>query len=110
MKIKKAFKSEVPQIVKEGGFVIDGYNKELDHLRNLRNNELNQIMKLQIKYSELTKVNSLKIKHNRMLGYHVEVRAMHDQSLRDIDIFIHRQTTAQTSRFTTNELVDVENT
>ena len=109
LNIKKAFKSEVPQIVKEGGFISDGFNKELDNLRNLRNNELNQIMKLQIKYSELTKVNSLKIKHNRMLGYHVEVRAMHDQSLRDIDIFIHRQTTAQTSRFTTNELVDVEN-
>ena len=109
LNIKKAFKSEVPQVVKEGGFISDGFNKELDHLRNLRNNELNQIMKLQINYSELTKVNSLKIKHNRMLGYHVEVRAMHDQSLRDIDIFIHRQTTAQTSRFTTNELVDVEN-
>ena len=44
-----------------------------------------------------------------MLGYHVEVRAMHDQSLRNIDMFIHRQTTAQTSRFTTNELVDIEN-
>ena len=65
-------------------------------------------MKLQKKYSELTKINSLKIKHNRMLGYHIEVRAMHDQSMRNIDLFIHRQTTAQASRFTTNELVDVE--
>ena len=107
--IKNAFKPEVPQIVKEGGFISDGYSKELDDLRNFRNNELDQLIKLQKKYSEMTRVNSLKIKHNRMLGYHVEVRAMHDQSLRDIDIFIHRQTTAQTSRFTTNELVDVEN-
>ena len=65
-------------------------------------------MKLQKKYSELTKINSLKIKHNRMLGYHIEVRAMHDQSIRNIDLFIHRQTTAQASRFTTNELVDIE--
>ncbi len=109
LNIKKAFKSEVPHTVKEGGFVNDGFSEELDHLRNFRNNELDQIMKLQIKYSEITNVNSLKIKHNRMLGYHVEVRAMHDQSLRDIDIFVHRQTTAQTSRFTTNELVEVEN-
>ena len=109
LNVKKALKSEVTQILKEGGFVKDGFNKELDDLRNFRNNELNQIMNLQKKYSELTNVNSLKIKHNRMLGYHVEVRAMHDQSLRDMDLFIHRQTTAQTSRFTTNELVDVEN-
>ncbi len=108
LNIQKALKSEVPLIVKEGGFVKDGFNVELDHLRNLRNNELNQIMKLQKKYSELTKINSLKIKHNRMLGYHVEVRAIHDQSLRNIDLFIHRQTTAQASRFTTNELVDIE--
>ncbi|MFL2831014.1 MAG: DNA mismatch repair protein MutS [Candidatus Puniceispirillales bacterium] len=49
------------------------------------------------------------MKHNRMLGYHIEVRALHDQSLRNLDLFIHRQTTAQTSRFTTVELNDVEN-
>ncbi len=106
--IAKALKSDVPMVTKEGGFIADGFNAELDHLRNLRNNELNQIMKLQKKYSELTKINSLKIKHNRMLGYHIEVRAMHDQSIRNIDLFIHRQTTAQASRFTTNELVDIE--
>ena len=64
-------------------------------------------MKLQKKYSEQTNINSLKIKHNRMLGYHIEVRAMHDKSIRDTGVFIHRQTTAQTSRFTTNELNDV---
>ena len=60
------------------------------------------------KYSDLTNINSLKIKHNRMLGYHIEVRALHDQSIRNLDMFIHRQTTAQTSRFTTIELNDLE--
>ena len=108
-KIKNAFKTNVPLIVKEGNFIKEGFHKELDSLRNFRNNELEYIAKLQKKYSELTKVNSLKIKHNRMLGYHIEVRALHDQSLRNIDLFIHRQTTAQTSRFTTVELNDVEN-
>ena len=107
--IKKAFKTDVPLIVKEGNFIKEGYHKELDSLRKFRNNELEYIAKLQKKYSELTKVNSLKIKHNRMLGYHIEVRALHDQSLRNLDLFIHRQTTAQTSRFTTVELNDVEN-
>ena len=90
--IKKALKLEVSQIMKDG-FVKDGFNKELDTLRNIRNNELNQIMNFQRKYSDQTNVNSLKIKHNRVLGYHVEVRAIHDQSIRDIDTFIHRQTT-----------------
>ena len=106
--ITKALKSDLVLDTKEGGFIADGFNSELDHFRNLRKNELDQILKLQKKYSELTKINSLKIKHNRMLGYHIEVRAMHDQSMRNIDLFIHRQTTAQASRFTTNELVDIE--
>ena len=106
--ITKALKSDLPLVTKEGGFIADGFNAELDYLRNLRKNELNQIIKLQKKYSELTKINSLKIKHNRLLGYHIEVRAMHDQSIRNINLFIHRQTTAQASRFTTNELVDIE--
>ena len=70
---------------------------------------MEEITKLQNKYSELTKVNSLKIKYNRMLGYHIEVRSIHDKSLRDIDLFIHRQTTAQTSRFTTIDLNEAEN-
>ncbi len=107
--INKAFKSNVPIIAKEGNFIKEGYNKELDLLRNYRNYELDHIAKLQKKYSDLTNVNSLKIKHNRMLGYHIEVRALHDESMRNIDLFIHRQTTAQTSRFTTVELNDVEN-
>ena len=93
---------------KEGGFIRDGFDAELDYLRILRSSEIEQISKLQKKYSELTNINSLKIKHNRMLGYHIEVRAIHDQSIRNVDMFIHRQTTAQTSRFTTIELNDLE--
>ena len=107
--IKKSLKKDLPLSTKEGGFIRDGYDDNLDKLRNLRNNELEEITKLQNKYSDLTDVNSLKIKYNRMLGYHIEVRAVHDKALRDKDIFIHRQTTAQTSRFTTIELNEAEN-
>ena len=107
--IKNSLKKDLPLSTKEGGFIRDGYDDNLDKLRNLRNNELEEITKLQNKYSDLTNVNSLKIKYNRMLGYHIEVRAGHDKALRDKDIFIHRQTTAQTSRFTTIELNEAEN-
>ena len=107
--IKNSLKKDLPVSTKEGGFIRDGYDDNLDKLRNLRNNELEEITKLQNKYSDLTNVNSLKIKYNRMLGYHIEVRAVHDKALRDKDSFIHRQTTAQTSRFTTIELNEAEN-
>ena len=108
LKIKNSLKQELPLSSKEGGFIRDGFDAELDYLRMLRSSEIEQISKLQKKYSELTNINSLKIKHSRMLGYHIEVRAIHDQSIRNVDMFIHRQTTAQTSRFTTIELNDLE--
>ncbi|MDC1357190.1 DNA mismatch repair protein MutS [Pseudomonadota bacterium] len=107
--IQNALRKDLPQLAKDGGFIRDGYDEDLDKLRNFRNNGLEEITKLQNKYSKLTKVNSLKIKYNRMLGYHIEVRSIHDKSLRDIDLFIHRQTTAQTSRFTTIDLNEAEN-
>jgi len=107
-KVKNSLKHELPSSIKDGGFIRDGYDSKLDNLRMLRGNEIEQISKLQKKYSDLTNINSLKIKHNRMLGYHIEVRALHDQSIRNLDMFIHRQTTAQTSRFTTIELNDLE--
>ncbi len=109
LNIQNAFENEVPLFPKEGGFIKDGYDKKLDQLRNLRDNEFSQIIALQKKYSEVSKVNSLKIKHYKVLGYHIEVRAIHDLSLRNLDQFIHRQTTAQTSRFTTIKLNDIEN-
>ena len=108
LKIKNSLKHELPSSIKDGGFIRDGYDSKLDNLRMLRGNEIEQISKLQKKYSDLTNINSLKIKHNRMLGYHIEVRALHDQSVRNLDMFIHRQTTSQTSRFTTIELNDLE--
>ena len=109
LNIQSAFKVDVPLSAKEGGFIKDGYNTKLDHLRHLRDNEFNEIINLQSKYSEVSKVNSLKIKNNKVLGYHIEVRAIHDLSLRNIEQFIHRQSTAQTSRFTTIELNEIEN-
>ena len=51
---------------------------------------------------------SLKIKHNNVLGYHIDVRTAHASKLMDHEIFIHRQTTAQTVRFTTTELAKME--
>jgi len=108
LNIKDALKKDLPLSTKEGGFIRDGFDSKLDSLRTLRKNEIEEITNLQKKYIDLTNINSLKIKHNRMLGYHIEVRAMHDQSIRDIDFFIHRQTTAQTSRFTSIELNDLE--
>ena len=46
----------------------------------------------------------LKIKYNNVLGYHLEVRKIHESKLLNNQLFIHRQSTAQAARFTTTEL------
>ena len=63
---------------------------------------------MQARYAEISGVASLKIKHNNVLGYHIEVRSNHVDALQAEEMFIHRQTTAQTVRFTTTELGELE--
>ena len=92
----------------QGNFIKKGYSKVLDGLINLKNNSSEKILYLQKKYSKLTSINSLKIKFNKVLGYHIEVRSVHLDKFNLFDEFIHRQTTAQASRYTTKELLTLE--
>ena len=66
------------------------------------------IAALESRYVNDTGIQSLKIKHNNVLGYHIDVRTAHASKLMDHETFIHRQTTAQAVRFTTTELADLE--
>ena len=77
-------------------------------MRQLRDESRRLIAALQARYAEETEIASLKIKHNNVLGYHVDVRATHADKLMQSELFIHRQTTAQTVRFTTTELAEME--
>ena len=74
----------------------------------MRDESRRLIAQLQAKYIDETGIASLKIKHNNVLGYHIDVRSNHADKMMAIDAFIHRQTTAQTVRFTTTELADLE--
>ena len=57
LNIKNSLNNELPSSIKDGGFIRDGYDSELDNLRMLRSNEIEQISKLQKKYSDLTNIN-----------------------------------------------------
>lgn len=103
---------ELPLLRRDGGFVRSGYREELDEMRALRDQSRRVIAGLQLQYSEETGVKSLKIKHNNVLGYFIEVTAGNAASLTETDEaksrFIHRQTMANAMRFTTTELADLE--
>ncbi|MBT7648725.1 MAG: DNA mismatch repair protein MutS [Rhodospirillaceae bacterium] len=98
---------EPPLLARDGGFVRQGENTELDEAKMLRDDSRRHIAALQSRYQSETGVNALKVRHNNMLGYYVETTQVHADKL-DREIFIHRQTMANAMRFTTVELGELE--
>jgi DNA mismatch repair protein MutS len=106
-----ALADELPAFRRDGGFVRAGYAKELDDTRALRDESRRVVAGLQARYADETQVRGLKIKHNNVLGYFVEVTAQHGDKLMAPPLnqtFIHRQTLAGQVRFTTTELGALE--
>ena len=106
-----ALADELPLLRRDGGFVRPGYAKELDDTRALRDEARRVVAGLQARYADETQVRGLKIKHNNVLGYFVEVTAQHGDKLMAPPLnqtFIHRQTLAGQVRFTTTELGALE--
>ncbi len=110
-KLGAALGPDLPHLKRDGGFVRDGYNAELDEARKLRDESRRVIAGLQADYAAETGVRSLKVKHNNVLGYFIEAPAGQGERLLAPPLntrFIHRQTMAGAVRFTTTELADLE--
>lgn len=109
--LSRALGPDLPVLARDGGFVAAGYSAALDELRALRDDSRRHIANLQAQYVEATGITSLKIRHNNVLGYYIEVTALHaDKLLSDKHRadFIHRQTMAGAVRFTTVALSELE--
>jgi DNA mismatch repair protein MutS len=109
-RLARALGEELPLLARDGGFIAAGYSTELDDWRSLRDESRRMMAALQARYAEETGVSSLKIRHNNVLGYYIEVTPTHAQKL-DHGAggrFIHRQTMANAMRFTTVELSEIE--
>ncbi|XP_022778708.1 uncharacterized protein LOC111320293, partial [Stylophora pistillata] len=102
-----ALEEDLPLLARVGGFIASGYSTQLDESIQLRDEGRTLIQNLQTRYVQETGVNTLKIKHNNVLGYYIEVSAQHAKKLPDSE-YIHRQTLASAMRFTTTELADLE--
>ena len=106
-----ALADDLPLLKRDGGFVRDGHHADLDGTRKLRDDSRRVIAGLQATYSTESDIRSLKIKHNNVLGYFIEVAAGHGDKLMTAPLnarFIHRQTLPAAFRFTTTELADLE--
>jgi DNA mismatch repair protein MutS len=106
-----ALADELPLLKRDGGFVRDGYDATLDETRALRDESRRVIAALQARYADETGIRTLKIRHNNVLGYFVEVTAQHGDKLMAPpfnETFVHRQTLAGQVRFTSVELGALE--
>ena len=104
-KLSQALVESPPIDASKGGYIAEGYDSDLDALRDAASNGRRAIAALESRYRDGTGVGSLKIRHNNVLGYHVEVSAKHADRLMAPDSgFTHRQTLAGVVRFNSPEL------
>jgi DNA mismatch repair protein MutS len=107
----RALDDELPALRRDGGFVRGSYDASLGEARALRDESRRVIAALQVRYAETTGIRALKIRHNNVLGYFVDIPTQHGDKLTSAPLnatFIHRQTTAGQVRFTTTELGKLE--
>ena len=108
----EALAEELPLLKRDGGFLRAGYRAELDEMRALATESRKVIAGMERALIDRTGIRSLKIRHNNVLGYYIEVSANHAAVMTGTDEararFIHRQTMANAMRFTTTELAELE--
>jgi DNA mismatch repair protein MutS len=109
-RLTRALAPDLPMIARDGGFIASGYVAELDELRTLRDESRRLIANLQRKYAAETGIASLKVRHNNVLGYFIEVTPTHSDKMPNgaDSPFIHRQTLASAVRYSTVELGELE--
>lgn len=109
-RFERALADDVPMLARDGGFIRDGYLPALDEARQLRDESRRLIANLQAEYVTDTGVSALKIRHNNVLGYFIEVPAKQADKIpvSTESPYIHRQTMANAVRFSTVDLGELE--
>ena len=106
--LTQAIDPDAPALMSDGHFIRDGYNKELDRLREASRNGKQWIADLEAKERELTKIKNLKILYNKVFGYYIEVtKSNYDQVPYR---YTRKQTLANCERYMTPELHEIEET
>jgi len=105
-RIQKEIQPDPPLLLSKGSVIADGYDKELDELRNISNNGRNYLLRIQEREIEQTGIASLKVGYNNVFGYYLEVRNTYKDKV-PAD-WVRKQTLAQAERYITQELKEYE--
>lgn len=104
--IEKSIEEEPPITLRDGGMIKEGFNKELDELKNISREGKTFIKNLQEKEIKRTGINSMKVKYNKVFGYYIEVSKANLANVPDD--YIRKQTLVNAERFITPELKEYE--
>ena len=104
--IEKTIVEDPPFSIREGGIIKDGYNKELDELRNISNHGKDYILKIESDEREKTGIKGLKVKYNKVFGYFIEITKANLENVPDY--YIRKQTLTNAERFIVPELKTYE--
>ncbi len=106
--IDRAIEPDAPLTIREGGIIRDGFDGEVDRLRDILRNGKGMIAAVEAREKEKTGIKSLKVGYNKVFGYYIEV----SKSYYDLvpETYIRKQTLANCERFITQELKELEET
>ncbi|SOB76255.1 DNA mismatch repair protein MutS [Marinobacter sp. LV10R510-11A] len=100
--LERAIIDNPPVVIREGGVIREGFDEELDELRNISENAGQYLLDVETRERERTGISTLKVGYNRVHGYYIEIsRAQSAQAPVD---YIRRQTLKNAERFITPEL------
>lgn len=105
--IEKAINDEPPAAIKEGGIIKSGYNNHVDELRDIKQNGKSLLLEIEERERKKTGISQLKIGYNKVFGYYFEVSRLNASKMPDY--FERKQTLANSERFITEELGELEN-
>ncbi|HHX76675.1 MAG TPA: DNA mismatch repair protein MutS [Acholeplasmataceae bacterium] len=106
--LEQAIMDEPPLTIKEGGIIKDGYQKDLDDLRNISTHGDAWLEKFELEEKQRTGIKNLKIGYNRVFGYYIEVTKGNMGLIQDEWGYIRKQTLANAERYITDELKQAE--
>ena len=104
--IGRGIQDDPPFSVREGGFIRDGYDPEVDRLRDILVHGKDMVAAVEAREKEKTGIKSLKVGYNKVFGYYIEVsKSYYDQVP---ETYIRKQTLVNCERYITQELKDLE--
>ena len=106
----RALVENPPFLVTEGDMINDGFNKELDEIRNISKNSKDFILNYEKQEKEVTGISTLKVGYNRVTGYYIEVTKLQLDKIPSDRGYQRRQTLVNAERFITPELKKYEDT